>query len=51
MRVMIKFTFPVDFGNEPIRNKKIKKVFQQIAEELKPEAAYFFPHGGEWRYG
>ena len=31
---MIKFMFPVD-------------AFKQIAEELKPEAAYFFPQCGE----
>jgi hypothetical protein len=47
MRVMIKFTFPVETGNVAIRSRKVEKVFKQIAEELKPEAAYFFPHGGE----
>ena len=47
MRVMIKFTFPVDTGNDAIRSGKVGKVFKQIAQELKPEAAYFFPQGGE----
>ena len=47
MRVMIKFAFPVDAGNDAIRNDKLEKVFQGIMEELKPEAAYFFPEGGE----
>jgi hypothetical protein len=47
MRVMIKFAFPVDAGNDAIRNGKLEKVFQGIIEELKPEAAYFFPEGGE----
>ena len=47
MRVMIKFTFPVDAGNDAIRSRKVEKVFKQIAEALKPEAAYFFPQGGE----
>jgi hypothetical protein len=47
MRVMIKFAFPVDAGNEAIRSGKVEKVFTQIAEDLKPEAAYFFPEGGE----
>src|SRR5438552_19202077 len=47
MRVMIKFAFPVDAGNDAIRTGKVEKVFQQILEELKPEAAYFFPEGGE----
>ena len=47
MRVMIKFRFPVDAGNSAIRSGKVEKVFQQIQEELTPEAAYFFPEGGE----
>ena len=47
MRVMIKFAFPVDAGNDANRSGKAEKVFQQIFEELKPEAAYFFPEGGE----
>ena len=47
MRVMIKFTFPVGTGNDAIRSGKVEKVFKQIAQELKPEAAYFFPQGGE----
>jgi hypothetical protein len=47
MRVMIKFAFPVDAGNDAVRNGKVEKVFQGILEELKPEAAYFFPEGGE----
>jgi len=47
MRVMIKFAFPVEVGNAAIRDGKVEKVFQGILEELKPEAAYFFPEGGE----
>ena len=47
MRVMIRFTFPVDTGNDAIRSGKVGKIFKQISQELKPEAAYFFPHGGE----
>jgi len=44
---MIKFTFPVDTGNDAIRSGTVEKIFKQIAQELKPEAAYFFPQGGE----
>jgi hypothetical protein len=47
MRVMIKFAFPVDAGNDAMRSGKMDKIFQGILEELKPEAAYFFPEGGE----
>jgi len=45
MRVMI--MFPVEAGNSAIRSGKVGKVFKQIEEELKPEAAYFFPEGGK----
>jgi hypothetical protein len=44
---MIKFAFPVDAGNSAIRSGKLGQVFKQIQQELKPEAAYFFPEGGE----
>jgi hypothetical protein len=47
MRIMIKFAFPTDAGNAAIRDGKVEKVFQALSEELKPEAAYFFPEGGE----
>jgi len=47
MRVMVKFALPVGSGNSAIRTGKVEKVFRQVMEELKPEAAYFFPTGGE----
>ncbi len=47
MRVMVKFRFPVETGNEVVRTGKVGKVFQQIMDDLKPEAAYFFPEGGQ----
>lgn len=47
MRVMVKFRFAVESGNEVIRSGKINNVFQMLMEDLKPEAAYFFPEGGE----
>jgi len=47
MRVMIKFALRVESSNTAIRTGKLAKVFQQIVEDLKPEAAYFFPTGGE----
>ena len=47
MRIMIKFRFPVEAGNSAIRSGKVEQVFQHIMEDLKPEAAYFFPEGGE----
>lgn len=47
MRVMIKFAIPIAASNDAIRTGKVQKVFQQIAEDLEPEAAYFYPEGGE----
>ena len=51
MRVMIKFALPVESGNTAIRTGKLQKVMQQIAEDLKPEAAYFFPTPTEGQRG
>src|SRR4051794_33552642 len=47
MRVMIKFALPAETGNTDIGTGKLAKIFHQLTEELKPEAAYFFPTGGE----
>ena len=47
MRIMVKFRFPVDDGNDLVESGRIAKVFQQLAEDLKPEAAYFYPDSGE----
>jgi hypothetical protein len=47
MRMMIKFTFPVEPGNELVGSGKVSRVFQSIMEDLKPEAAYFFPENGQ----
>ena len=47
MRVMIKFALPVESSNAAIRTGKLAKIMHQITEELKPEAAYFFPLDGE----
>ena len=47
MRIMVKFSVPVEAGNAAIRSGKLEKVFQQLLEDLKPEAGYFHPGGGE----
>jgi hypothetical protein len=47
MRMMITFALPVESSNDAIRNGKLQKVFQQLAEDLKPEPGHFFPSGGE----
>ncbi len=47
MRVMVKFSFSADAGNSAIRAGKLEKVFQQLTEDLKPEAAYFHAENGD----
>ncbi len=47
MRIMVKFSVPVAAGNAAIRSGKLEKVFGQLLEDLKPEAGYFYPGGGE----
>jgi hypothetical protein len=47
MRVMIKYRIPVETGNELVRSGQIGQLTQRILDDLKPEAAYFFPEGGE----
>ena len=46
MRFMIQFTIPTQYGNEVVRSGKIDKVFKKLLEDLKPEAAYFYPADG-----
>jgi hypothetical protein len=45
-RLMIRFSMPVEFSNELVSSGKIGKIFGQLMEDLKPEAAYFFPEKG-----
>jgi len=47
MRVMIKFSMPVDSSNGLVSSGKVGQKFQSIMEDLKPEAAYFFPENGQ----
>jgi hypothetical protein len=47
MRVMIRFSFPVNSGNAAIRSGKVEKVFQQLIDDVKPEAAYFHAVHGD----
>ncbi len=47
MRMMVKFTFPVVAGNNAQRSGRLRRVFHQLGEDLKPEAAYFFASQGK----
>ena len=46
MRVMVKFQIPTEYGNDIIRSGKMNQVFDRLMQELKPEAAYFYPEVG-----
>jgi hypothetical protein len=47
MRTVLKFTIPVEAGNTTIRDGTLARTIESVLEDLKPEAAYFFPHNGE----
>jgi len=41
MRVMLKFTLPVEKGNQAFKDGSLGKAMESIMGKLKPEAAYF----------
>ena len=47
MRTMLRWTVPVEKGNEAFENGSLASTIQGLMEELKPEAAYFMAEGGE----
>jgi hypothetical protein len=46
MRVMVKFRFPTESGNAAMKAGRVEKLLPKLLEELKPEAAYFYPSEG-----
>ncbi len=47
MRIMLKFTLPVEKGNAVINDGSLAKTMETILSKLKPEAAYFGPIDGQ----
>ncbi len=47
MRMMLKFTLPVDKGNAAINDGSLGRTMESIMSKLKPEAAYFGPVDGK----
>ena len=47
MRMMLKFTLPVEKGNQAIKDGSLGKTLESIMKKLKPEAAYFAPMDGK----
>ena len=47
MRMMMRWTVPVEKGNEAVADGSLGKTVAALLEALKPEAAYFWPEDGE----
>ncbi len=47
MRMMLKFTLPVEKGNAAINDGSLGRTMELIMSKLKPEAAYFTPMDGK----
>lgn len=46
MRVMLRAHLDTQISNEAVKNGTLQKIMQSMAEQLKPEAAYFGPSEG-----
>jgi hypothetical protein len=47
MRVMLRFTLPVEKGNQAFKDGSLGKMIESIMTKFKPEAAYFGPSDGK----
>lgn len=47
MRTMLRWTVPVEKGNQAIKDGSIAKTIESLMEELEPEAAYFLAEDGK----
>jgi hypothetical protein len=47
MRMMLKFTLPVDRGNQAFNDGSLGRTLEAVMAKLKPEAAYFAPIDGK----
>jgi hypothetical protein len=45
--MMLRWTVPVERGNEAIKDGTLSQTIESLIDELKPEAAYFWPESGE----
>ena len=46
MRMMLRWTVPVEKGNAAITDGSLPRLMETLHRELKPEAAYFWPENG-----
>ena len=47
MRMMLRFTLPVEKGNQAFKDGSLGRTLESIMKKLKPEAAYFGPFEGK----
>lgn len=47
MRMMLKFTLPVEKSNAAVNDASLGQTMESILSKLKPEAAYFAPLDGK----
>jgi hypothetical protein len=47
MRMMLKFTLPVDKSNQAYNDGSLGRTMEAVLGKLKPEAAYFAPMDGK----
>ncbi len=47
MRTMLRWTIPVDRGNDAIKDGTVMQIIESMLQDLDPEAAYFFPEDGK----
>lgn len=47
MRMMLKFTLPVEKGNQAFKDGSLQATMESLMNKLKPEAAYFSPFEGK----
>ena len=49
MRMMLRFTFPVEKSNAAINDGSLVRTMESILSKLEPEAAYFAPLERHWK--
>jgi hypothetical protein len=47
MRMMLRFTLPVEKGNQAFKDGSLGKTLETVMNKLKAEAAYFAPMDGK----
>jgi hypothetical protein len=47
MRTMLRWTVPVETGNQAIKDGTLGPMLEALSQQLNPEAAYFWPEDGK----